>query len=122
MVAALGGDGVQRSGGVATREGGGCLGGLSGPGGDRLVAVELEQVVGGGDQPPLGATRRSSSALEAVDAPVELRVCEHGLDHPLAFSVEPAPVIGLQHAAHERIGAACWRPITGAGSTENAKG
>jgi len=40
--------------------------------------------------------------LEAIDPPVELRVCEDGLDHPLAFSVEPAAVIGLENAAHER--------------------
>jgi len=41
--------------------------------------------------------------LEAVDPPVELRICKDGLDHPLAFSLEAAAVVGLKDAAHERI-------------------
>jgi hypothetical protein len=44
--------------------------------------------------------------LEAVDPAVELRVCEHRLDHRFAFAVEPAPEIGFKHAAHEGVEAA----------------
>jgi hypothetical protein len=44
--------------------------------------------------------------LEAIDATVELRVSEHGLDHRLAFSVERATELGGEYAAHVRIGAA----------------
>ena len=50
-----------------------------------LVAVELEEVVGGGDQPPFRPAGGSAAALEAVDAAVELGVGEHGLDGDLAF-------------------------------------
>src|SRR5215207_2467455 len=78
---------------------------LGGRGRD-LVLVELEQVVGGGDQPPFGPAGGSSSSLKAVDPTVELRVSEHRLDHRLAFSVELAAGVGLKHAAHERVGAA----------------
>ena len=53
--------------------------GLSGPGGGYLVLVELERVVGGGDQSPFRAHRRSASSLEAVDAPVVFGLREHGL-------------------------------------------
>ena len=92
---ALGGEGVADRGGW-------LLGGR----GRQLVAVELEEVVGGGDQPPFRAAGGSSSSLEAVDAPVELGVSEDRLDHRLAFSVELAAGVGLEHAAHERVGAA----------------
>ena len=45
---------------------------FSGAGGLQTVAVELEQVVGGGDDAPFGAGGREASAFEAVDAPVAL--------------------------------------------------
>jgi hypothetical protein len=48
------------------------------------VPVELQQVVGGSDEPPLGSHGGSSSALETIDATVELCVSEHRLDHRLA--------------------------------------
>ena len=56
--------------------GGGLIwpGGLSGPRGGYLVLMELQQVVGCGDQPPFRARRRSASSLEAVDPAVCL-VC-----------------------------------------------
>src|SRR5829696_369831 len=46
-------------------------------------AVSCQEVVGGGDQAPLRAGRRSAAALEAVAAAVELGVAEDGLDHAL---------------------------------------
>ena len=47
-----------------------------------------------------------SSSLELVDAPVVLGLCEHGLDHRLAFSVEPTAEVAGEHAAHEGVAAA----------------
>jgi len=41
--------------------------------------------VGGGDEAPFGVAGVSAAALEAVEAAVELRVREHGLDGLLAF-------------------------------------
>ena len=45
-----------------------------------VVLVQLQQVVGGGDQAPFGSAGGSAASLEAVDAAVELRVGEDGLD------------------------------------------
>src|ERR687886_548359 len=71
-----------------------------------LVAVELQEVVGGGDQSPFRPARRSSAALEAVDPSVELRVSEYRLDQRGAFLVERLAGVGLKHAPHERVRAA----------------
>ena len=60
--------------------------------------MELEEVVGGGDQAPFGADGGSAAALEAVQAAVELRVREDGLDHRLAFAVELVAELGGEHA------------------------
>ena len=59
--------------------------------------MELEQVVGGGDQPPFRANGAASSSSEAVQAAVELHLREHGLDHRLALAVERAAAISGQH-------------------------
>src|SRR5215216_1344099 len=70
------------------------LGAVSGPGGGYPMAVELEQVVARAEQPPFRATRRSSSASEAVEAAVEFHLSEHRLNCRLAFSVERLGVVG----------------------------
>src|SRR5664280_1904062 len=64
--------GLGGGGGGWTRPG--VRGAPSGPCGRDLVVVELQQVVGCGDQPPFGSCGGSSSALEAIHATVELRV------------------------------------------------
>jgi hypothetical protein len=51
-----------------------------------LVAVELEQVVGGGDQAPFGADGCPASSVEAVQAAVELGLREHRLDELLSLT------------------------------------
>src|SRR5262249_22000348 len=68
-----------------------------------LMAVELQKVVGGGYQTPFRATRRSPTADEAIEPPVELHLRKHRLDRYLASSVELGPVLGGEHAAHERV-------------------
>src|SRR5215207_5651417 len=60
---------------------------LDGDGVDPM-AVELEEVVCGGDQPPFRATGGSSAALEAADLAVELQLAEDRLDRRLAPSVK----------------------------------
>ena len=82
------------------------------------MAVELEEVVGGGDQPPFGADRAAAPASEAVQATVELHLREHGLDHWLAFAVELAATLGSQDAAHEVVVAAV--PVAAATTTSCA--
>src|SRR5262245_38670247 len=73
----------------------GVAGGRSRPSGGReRVAVKLEEVVGGGDQPPFRADGGAASSLEAIDATVVLGLAEHGLDHRLALPVEPAAALG----------------------------
>src|SRR5512133_207255 len=69
-------------------------------------APELEQVVGGGDEPPFRAAGRSASALEAIDPAVELRVSEDRFDHGGPFGVELGAGRGGQRAAHECVEAA----------------
>ena len=68
--------------------------------------MELEEVVGGGDEAPFRVAGGSAAALEAVEAAVELRVREHRLDGFLSSSVERFAELGLEHGAHERVGAA----------------
>jgi hypothetical protein len=69
--------------------------------------VELEKVVRGRDEPPFGADGRAASSSETVDAAVELRLTEHGLDHRLALAVKPAAALAGEDAAHEGVIAAC---------------
>src|SRR3954468_22756627 len=64
------------------------------------VAVELEEVVGGGDQSPFRAAGRSAAALKALDLAVELQLAEDRLDRGLALPVKRAPLRGREHAAH----------------------
>src|SRR4051794_28294848 len=75
-------------------------------GGGEGVSVELEEVVGGGDQSPFRADRAAASSSEAIDAAVELRVGEDRLDHRLALAVELAAGLGRQDSAHEGVKAA----------------
>src|SRR4051794_25708866 len=79
---------------------------LLGAGSRECVRVKLQQIVRGGDQPPLRARRDSAAALEAVDATVELCVGEGRLNHCAAPSVELAAMIGRQDSAHEGVEAA----------------
>jgi hypothetical protein len=55
------------------------------------VAIELEEVVRRCDQSPFGPDGGSSSACEAIDAAVELRVGEDGLDDCLALAAWLGP-------------------------------
>src|SRR5439155_5536049 len=77
----------------------GWRGGSGGP-------PELEQVVGGGDQPPLGSAGGQSSSLEAVGAAVVFGLAEDRLDRLHALAVQRASKLGPQHGAHEVITAA----------------
>jgi hypothetical protein len=54
----------------------------SGGCGRQGVSVELEEVVGGGDQAPFRAGGHPASAFEASDASVGLDLAEDRLDHP----------------------------------------
>jgi hypothetical protein len=49
--------------------------------------VELEQVVGGGDEPPFASAGGSAAALEAFDGAVELDLAKDGFDGDLALAV-----------------------------------
>ena len=77
---------------MAWVEGGRWFGGVAAPGlgggGREAVLPELEQVVGGGDQPPLGAAGAEASSLEAVGAAVVLGLSEHRLDSHRPLAVE----------------------------------
>src|SRR4051812_13767795 len=66
-----------------------------------LVAVELEQVVHGGDQSPLTSAGGPAAALEAFDRAVELDLAEDGLDRDLALAVKRAALRCGQDAPHE---------------------
>jgi hypothetical protein len=70
------------------------------------VSVKFEEVVSGGDQPPFRADRSSATSSEAIDAAVELRVGEDGLDHRLTLTVELATALSGEDPAHERVKAA----------------
>ena len=50
--------------------------------------MQLQEVVGGGDQAPFGANRGSASSVKAVEAAVVLDRAEQGLDQVLALAVE----------------------------------
>src|SRR5215213_5918252 len=63
-------------------------------------AVSSPEVVCGGDQAPFRAGGVSASSVEAVDAAVELRLAEHGLDHRLAFAVKLGAALSRQLLAH----------------------
>jgi hypothetical protein len=55
-----------------------------------VVIVELEEVVGGGNEPPFASAGRAPTALEAFDRAVELDLAEDGLDRDLALAVKRA--------------------------------
>src|SRR3954464_3551068 len=73
---------------------------LGDPGGD-LVAVELEEVVGRGDESPLASAGGPAAAGEAFERAVELDLAEDGLDRDLALAIELAALRCGQDAAHE---------------------
>jgi hypothetical protein len=84
---------------------GGAAALLGGDSGDQ-VAVELDEVVGRGDEPPFRPAGRSPAALEASHLAVELQLAEDGFDRRLALAVERAAIRGREHASHEVIKAA----------------
>src|SRR4051794_23354904 len=75
-------------------------------GGRQSVSVKLEEVVGGGDEPPFGPDRASASSVEAGHAAIVFGLTEDGLDHRLAAAVELAAALAGQDAAHEVVVAA----------------
>src|SRR3954469_3457138 len=75
-------------------------------GGRQSVSVKLEEVVGGGDEPPFGPDRASASSVEAGHAAIVFGLTEDGLDHRLAATVELAAALAGQDAAHEVVVAA----------------
>src|SRR5438876_1621275 len=80
-------------------------------GGGELVAVEFEEVVGGGEEAPFGSDGGSASSEETVGASVCLDLAEDGFDHALAFEVELFAVLGCEHASGEVV-----EPAASAGS------
>src|SRR3954447_596118 len=84
----------------------GRRGRVSGGDGAEAVVVELEEIVGGGDEPAFRPAGRSAAALEASDLAVELQLAEDGLDGGLSGPVSGAPDGRAEHAAHEVIEAA----------------
>src|SRR5664279_2930143 len=67
------------------------------------VVVELQEVVGGGYQPPFGLHRGPASSLEAVVLAVELDVAVDRFDLSLPFAVDRSALGASDHAAHERV-------------------
>src|SRR6185312_17284292 len=82
------GDRRARSGEEGAR---GAAGRVLGRCGGDAVAVELEEVVGGGDQSPFRPAGGSPAALEASDLAVELDLAEDGLDGHLPLAVKATP-------------------------------
>src|SRR4051812_17733323 len=78
----------------------------SGRGVGEAVVVELQEVVGGRDEPPFASACGPASALEASDLAVELDLAEHRLDGDLALAIEGAPSGRGEHTTHEVIEAA----------------
>jgi hypothetical protein len=74
--------------------------------GGELVLVELEQVVGGREQPQFGSDGRPAAALEAVRAAVGLDLAQDGLDRSLALEIQLLAPVGRQDAPREVIRAA----------------
>src|SRR3954468_1256489 len=79
---------------------------LLGRHGREAVVVELEDVVGGGDQSPFAADGGSAAAVEAFDRAVELDLAEYRLDGDLALAIKLAALGSRQDAAHGVIQAA----------------
>jgi hypothetical protein len=84
--------------------------------------VELEEVVRGRNEPPFGSDGRASSSSEPVDAAVELRLTEDGLDHRLALALKLAAALAREDAAHERVIAACPATIRSSASLRWCRG
>jgi hypothetical protein len=72
----------------------------------QTAAVELQEVVSGGDQAPFRANRRPTAVFEAPRASVLLDVGEDGLDHHLAAGVELLARGALERPSHEVVGPA----------------
>src|SRR4051794_2317840 len=70
------------------------------------VSVELEEVVGSGDQAPFGPGGRSVAPGEAREPAVVFGVAEDRLDQLLSLAVQLVAEIGGQDRAHEVVGAA----------------
>ena len=68
--------------------------------------MQLQQVVGGGDQPPFGPDGASAALVEASHAAVVFGLAEDGLDHRLASPVELPAALAGQHPSHEGVVAA----------------
>src|SRR3954451_5656476 len=63
-------------------------------GGRQSVSVRLEEVVGGGDEPPFGPDRASASSVEARHPAVVFGLAEDGLDHRPAGGAKTGAIIG----------------------------
>jgi hypothetical protein len=72
-------------------------------GGSESVAVELQEVVGGHQQPPFGSDGRSAATQEPVHAAVGLHLAKDGFDAALASQVELLAPVGREHAAGEVV-------------------
>ncbi len=57
------------------------------------MAVKLEQVVRGRDEPPFGPDGASAASVEAAHAAVVFGLTEDGLDHWLAAPVKLAAAL-----------------------------
>ena len=68
------------------------------------VAIELAQVVAGGDQFPFAGAGLDAAALEAADAAVLLDLAEDRFDHPATLFVEPRAALCRQLAPHPLAG------------------
>lgn len=72
-------------------------------GGREAVLVELEEVMGGGQQPPLRSDGRAPAPVEPAGAAVALDLPEDGLCHALAFEIKLSAPIGREHSSREVI-------------------
>ena len=72
----------------------------------RSSGVELQEVVGGCDQAPLGPRRGPASSSEPAHPAVVFDLPEHRLDAVSSLDVQPAAEIGREDTAHERVHAA----------------
>src|SRR5271166_6956044 len=77
-----------------------------GSGGCRGVLVELQEVVGGREQPPFGPGGGSSTSGEAGEPAVVLGISEDRLNELRPLLVEGFAALAGEHRAHERVCAA----------------
>jgi hypothetical protein len=85
------------------------------------VSVELEEVVGGGDQAPFRARGSPASSFEASDPSVRLGLAEDRLPHAQRAGIELVAVLGGEHSPHEVVGSGearlAWSAAGGSGAT-----